>query len=639
MRQCHLQDIFETINWRQVQYEDSILTLPEHWVEDGAVLAAARLLHSGVAAITNQVNEADVPEWLWRHVPDHQRLAELPHGLRVRDEADIRDMIRRCAYGLAYNGWRQGRFGDEDRAIRFVQSIGRALVMRHLVLSPTILSSLGVDWAYGKSDETQAVDTQALYPPVDICDTRFMHWMKAQTLWPQSPDAEIVLSVEALPQLASLCAQIELETAAQLTGQRRLRHHQAQLFSALQQDDTKDIARNMPLRQAVMKAQAEGLPQFILPHLQERAESRSGIFDALVEGDDITPFYESAIGRMPSVCLVIQRGDEIDEEALKACLQSGMVITLSLQAPQAQVVRGYLALPFFYRDQGLFPQQDAQAEAAETYKTAQRALSILAAAQGQGLLFQRESIATEIIICGQQEYQWLSNTPYNGPELTAISLPSQVSALLAVCGQGLGKMDIASMARSDTPWLLEAAISDKQALKKAKGRLSLAGAPFLSHEDLLAAGMSGETIAAVESALPEYNDLRYIFESWRIPEAERIEISPQMYDAANQYVYGDASDVLNALPLSGMQLSGALYGAFELDGYDIKEVLSAVASGSLRRITLLKSERNLRSRLLSEHAWTPVIPSAPKKRPLAPKASEKKIINVAEKHNQKRKHG
>ena len=66
-------------------------TFRQHWSQVAAdVLAQKYFRKAGVAARLKKIAESDVPEWLWRSVPDEAALAELPAEQRYGGEQQCR---------------------------------------------------------------------------------------------------------------------------------------------------------------------------------------------------------------------------------------------------------------------------------------------------------------------------------------------------------------------------------------------------------------------------------------------------------------------------------------------------------------------------------------------------------------------
>ncbi|NIR99189.1 MAG: hypothetical protein GWO39_13940, partial [Gammaproteobacteria bacterium] len=69
------------------------------------ILAQKYFRKAGIAARLCPVEEARVPAWLWRHVPDEAALAELPEDQRYGPERSAKQVFDRLAGTWTYWGW------------------------------------------------------------------------------------------------------------------------------------------------------------------------------------------------------------------------------------------------------------------------------------------------------------------------------------------------------------------------------------------------------------------------------------------------------------------------------------------------------------------------------------------------------
>ena len=92
------------------------IQVPEDWSQVACdVLAQKYFRKAGVPARLRPVTEFDLPDWLWRRVPDEAALAELPQPERWGGERDARQVFDRLAGTWTYWGWKGGYFdGAED---------------------------------------------------------------------------------------------------------------------------------------------------------------------------------------------------------------------------------------------------------------------------------------------------------------------------------------------------------------------------------------------------------------------------------------------------------------------------------------------------------------------------------------------
>ena len=94
---------------------EATVTAPEAWSQVAVdILAQKYCRKAGVARALRTVSEDGVPEWLQRHEPDDDALAELPAEERTGGETDARQVFRRLAGCWTYWGVTNGYFAGED---------------------------------------------------------------------------------------------------------------------------------------------------------------------------------------------------------------------------------------------------------------------------------------------------------------------------------------------------------------------------------------------------------------------------------------------------------------------------------------------------------------------------------------------
>ena len=113
------------------------------------VLAQKYFRKAGVARHLKKVREKDVPEFLWRSVPDQDALAKLPEDERFGGETSARQVFDRLAGAWAYWGWKGGYFTTEEDARSYFDEM-RVMLARQMGApnSPQWFNT-GLHWAYG----------------------------------------------------------------------------------------------------------------------------------------------------------------------------------------------------------------------------------------------------------------------------------------------------------------------------------------------------------------------------------------------------------------------------------------------------------------------------------------------------------
>src|ERR1700686_3269307 len=126
------------------------IEVPAEWSQVACdILAQKYLRKAGVPARLAAIEEAGVPAWLWRRVPDAAALAELPKEERSGAETSAKQCFDRLAGTWTYWGWKGGYFDSEDDAQAFYDEL-RVMLARQMGApnSPQWFNT-GLYWAYG----------------------------------------------------------------------------------------------------------------------------------------------------------------------------------------------------------------------------------------------------------------------------------------------------------------------------------------------------------------------------------------------------------------------------------------------------------------------------------------------------------
>src|SRR5690242_11982874 len=103
-----------------VVFRQEDIEVPAGWSQVACdILAQKYFRKAGVPRAVRVVEEAAVPSWLWRSVPDEAVLAHLPEGQRTRSERSAKEVFHRLAGTWTYWGWKGGYFNDEADARAF----------------------------------------------------------------------------------------------------------------------------------------------------------------------------------------------------------------------------------------------------------------------------------------------------------------------------------------------------------------------------------------------------------------------------------------------------------------------------------------------------------------------------------------
>ncbi len=124
--------------------------IPDTWDQVALdILAQKYFRRAGVPAKLKKVEEAGVPEWLWRSVPDEEALAALPKASRYGGESDSRHVFHRLAGCWTYWGWKGGYFSSEADARTFYNELRFMLATQRAAPNSPQWFNTGLHWAYG----------------------------------------------------------------------------------------------------------------------------------------------------------------------------------------------------------------------------------------------------------------------------------------------------------------------------------------------------------------------------------------------------------------------------------------------------------------------------------------------------------
>ncbi len=131
-------------------FEMKDIEVPEDWSQVACDIIAQKYFRkAGVPTHLKTVAESDVPEWLWKHVPDTAALEQLPVLERDRSETSATQVFDRLSGTWTYWGWKGGYFDSERDARAYFDEM-RYMLARQLGApnSPQWFNT-GLYWAYG----------------------------------------------------------------------------------------------------------------------------------------------------------------------------------------------------------------------------------------------------------------------------------------------------------------------------------------------------------------------------------------------------------------------------------------------------------------------------------------------------------
>ncbi len=130
--------------------------VPEGWSQVAAdVLAQKYFRKRGVPAALKPVKEKGVPAFLWRSVPDEEKLAELPEGERFVGETRATQVFDRLAGAWTYWGWKGGYFTEEADARAYYDEMRYMLAAQMGAPNSPQWFNTGLHWAYGIDGPSQ----------------------------------------------------------------------------------------------------------------------------------------------------------------------------------------------------------------------------------------------------------------------------------------------------------------------------------------------------------------------------------------------------------------------------------------------------------------------------------------------------
>ena len=127
--------------------------VPAGWSQVACdVLAQKYFRKAGIAARRKRVPEADVPEWLWRSVPDTDAAeanADDDDDAPSCGERSAKDVFHRLAGTWTYWGWKAGYFDAESDARAFYDELCAMLALQMAAPNSPQWFNTGLHWAYG----------------------------------------------------------------------------------------------------------------------------------------------------------------------------------------------------------------------------------------------------------------------------------------------------------------------------------------------------------------------------------------------------------------------------------------------------------------------------------------------------------
>jgi len=126
------------------------ISVPASWSQVACdVLAQKYFRKAGVPVELLPVEEADVPAWLWRNVPDEVALQRIDPSKRFGPEMQAVQVFDRMAGAWTYWGWKGGYFDSQDDARAFFDEMRYMLANQMCAPNSPQWFNTGLHWAYG----------------------------------------------------------------------------------------------------------------------------------------------------------------------------------------------------------------------------------------------------------------------------------------------------------------------------------------------------------------------------------------------------------------------------------------------------------------------------------------------------------
>ena len=133
-----------------VVFLNAKVEVPASWSQVATdILAQKYFRKAGIPAKLKAVPEDGVPEWLWRRVPDHEALKDLPEDERFGGEHDARQVFDRLAGCWTYWAQTHGYFDNEASAKAYYDEMRYMLATQMAAPNSPQWFNTGLHWAYG----------------------------------------------------------------------------------------------------------------------------------------------------------------------------------------------------------------------------------------------------------------------------------------------------------------------------------------------------------------------------------------------------------------------------------------------------------------------------------------------------------
>ena len=133
-----------------VVFQAKDLDVPESWSQVACdVLAQKYFRKAGVPAKLKAVKEKDIPQWLWRSIPDDAAMSSMAEEDRFTGETSAKQVFDRLAGTWTYWGWKGGYFDSESDARAYYDEMRYQLCAQMGAPNSPQWFNTGLHWAYG----------------------------------------------------------------------------------------------------------------------------------------------------------------------------------------------------------------------------------------------------------------------------------------------------------------------------------------------------------------------------------------------------------------------------------------------------------------------------------------------------------
>tara|TARA_Y100001934_G_scaffold57566_1_gene71345 strand:+ start:57512 stop:61174 length:3663 start_codon:yes stop_codon:yes gene_type:complete len=132
------------------------IEVPANWSQVACdVMAQKYFRKAGVPIKLKPVSEDNVPEWLWRCIPDDDAMADCTEGKRFTGETSAKQVFDRLAGTWTYWGWKGGYFDSENDAKIYYDEMRYMLAHQMAAPNSPQWFNTGLHWAYGIDGPSQ----------------------------------------------------------------------------------------------------------------------------------------------------------------------------------------------------------------------------------------------------------------------------------------------------------------------------------------------------------------------------------------------------------------------------------------------------------------------------------------------------